>query len=255
MTDTHSHLYFPDFEENIDEIMTQCRKKGPGHIVLPNVDEESIEQMKRLHARFPDMTSMAIGLHPTEVKEDWERVVDVIKEELKSGEYIAMGEMGMDLYWDKSTEALQKEAFRAQLKLADESGLPVIIHCRDAFDETLEVIKSVNPKVPLIFHSFTADVDKVRQIREVCDPWFGINGVVTYKNAPALREALPEIGLDKIVLETDCPYLTPVPHRGKPNNSYYVRHVCDKVAECLEMTPEEVEAATDKNARLVFNLN
>ena len=254
MIDTHTHIYFPDFEEGIDGIMELCSTTGVTHLILPNVDETTLPQMKELHERYPDLTSMAIGIHPTEVKEDWKEKMEIVERELSTGNYVAVGEVGMDLYWDKSFVIQQKDAFEKQLQYAEKLNLPVIIHCRDAFDETLEVIEKVNPSVPLIFHSFTGDIETVRNIRKVCDPWFGINGVVTYKNAPKLREALQEIGIEKIVLETDSPYLSPVPHRGKPNNSSYIIHVRDQIAESLGMTREEVESITDVNARKIFKI-
>lgn len=254
MIDTHTHLYFPEYGEEIYDVMKRCKDNGVSHFILPNVDEESIFQVKDFHKRLPEVTSMAIGLHPTEVKEDWENVVNKMEEEALGGEYIAVGEIGMDLYWDTSTIEAQKQAFERQLLLAEKLRLPVIIHCRSAFDETMEVIEKVKPSVPLVFHSFTGNRENVERIRKGCDPFFGINGVVTYKNAQELREALPLIGLDRIVLETDAPFLTPVPHRGKRNDSSYLGFIRDKVAECLAKTPEEVDKATDENAKIIFGL-
>lgn len=254
MIDTHTHLYFPEYGDEIPEIVKRATKTGITHFILPNVDEESLPQMKDFHHRYPEITSMAIGLHPTEVKDDWERVVDLVEKELKNGSYVAVGEVGMDLYWDKTFLDSQKQAFERQLQLAQEHKVPVIIHCRDAFEETMEIIEKVKPSVPLIFHSFTGNQETVKRIREGCDPYFGINGVVTYKNASSLRDALPLIGIEKILLETDSPYLTPVPHRGKRNESTYIVHVRDKVAETLMLSPEEVEKITDKNARLIFGI-
>lgn len=254
MIDTHTHLYFPEYGDEIEIVMNSCRENGINHFILPNVDEESISQMKGFHYRYPYTTSMAIGLHPTEVKEDANRVIDVIEEELNSGSYVGVGEIGMDLYWDQSYISKQKESFARQLKLAEKYSLPVIIHSRNAFEETMEVVEKIRPDVPLIFHSFTGSTENVKRIRKGCDPFFGINGVVTYKNAPELREALKPIGLSKIVLETDAPFLTPVPHRGKRNDSSYLSFIRDKIAESLGCTPQEVETVTDSNARQIFNI-
>lgn len=254
MIDSHTHLYFPEFGEGITEVMNRCADSGVFHFILPNVDEESIPLMKDFHARYPEVTSMAMGLHPTEVKENWERVTDLVEKELDKDIYVAVGEVGIDLYWDKSLITLQKRAFEKQLQLADKYRLPVIIHSRSAFEETMEVIEKVNPDVPLIFHSFTGGKEDLARIRKGCDPYFGINGVVTYKNAASLREALPEIGLQRIVMETDSPYLTPVPHRGKQNNSSYLCYIRDKVAETLSVSPEEVERITDLNTSNLFKL-
>ena len=254
MIDTHTHLYFPEFGESIDQIMNQALNSGVKHFILPNVDVESIEQVKNLHKSYPQITSMAMGLHPTEVKEDWQEVIKIINSELKTNNYIAVGEVGMDLYWDSTFKQEQIEAFELQLKMAEELNLPVIIHSRSATDETVECIDEIKPTVPLIFHSFTGGVDDVKKIREVCDPYFGINGVVTYKNAQDLREAVREISLEKIVLETDAPFLTPVPHRGKRNDSSYLCHIRDKISEILSVSSEKVDLITDKNARAIFGL-
>ena len=254
MIDTHTHLYFPEFGESIDQIMNQALNSGVKHFILPNVDVESIEQVKNLHKSYPQITSMAMGLHPTEVKEDWQEVIKIINNELKTNNYIAVGEVGMDLYWDSTFKQEQIEAFELQLKMAEELNLPVIIHSRSATDETVECIDEIKPTVPLIFHSFTGGVDDVKKIREVCDPYFGINGVVTYKNAQDLREAVREISLEKIVLETDAPFLTPVPHRGKRNDSSYLCHIRDKISEILSVSSEKVDLITDKNACAIFGL-
>lgn len=254
MTDTHTHIYFPDYGQEISEVVKRSLDCGVKHFILPNVDVESIGWMKMFHEKFPEISSLAIGLHPTEVKEDWKTLVDLMKKELISGNYIAVGEIGMDLYWDKTFIEQQKEAFATQLRMAQEHEKPVIIHSRDALDEILEIIEMEKPNVPLIFHSFTGNKEDVDKIRNVCDPYFGINGVVTYKNAPSLREAIPLIGIKRILLETDAPYLTPVPHRGKRNESSYLTYICTKVAETLGLTPEEVEDATDNNAKTIFGL-
>ena len=254
MIDTHTHLYFPEYGEEIHDIMEKCANSGISHFILPNVNRESIGQIKDFHSLYPSTTSMAMGLHPTEVAENWEEEVDFMERELESGQWIAIGEIGMDLYWDQTHLDQQLEAFERQLRIAETLQLPVIIHSRQALDETLSVIEKVKPTVPLIFHSFTGRKEDVEKIRQTCDPYFGINGVVTYKNAPELREALPIISLDKIVLETDAPYLSPVPHRGKRNDSSLIVHVRDKVAETLGISPEEVEQSTDNNARRIFGL-
>lgn len=254
MIDTHTHLYFPEYGEEIHEVMKRCKDNGVSHFILPNVDEESIPQVKNFHQQYPETTSMAMGLHPTEVKEGWESVVDLMEKELETSQYKAVGEIGIDLYWDTSTLEIQKQAFERQLMIAEKLRLPVIIHSRSAFEETMEVIEKVKPTVPLIFHSFTGNKENVARIRQSCDPFFGINGVVTYKNAPELREAIPEIGLEKLLLETDAPFLSPVPHRGKRNDSSYIVHVRDKIAEVLGKDPVEVEEITDRNARQIFGI-
>ena len=254
MIDTHSHIYFPEFEEEISNLLKRCKDAGVSDFILPNVDAQSLPQVKKLHSLYPEVMHMAIGLHPTEIKDDWENFLHIVEKELSTGNYVAVGEIGVDLYWDKTKIEEQKKAFAQQLQLAQKYNLPVIIHSRDAFEETMEVIEKTKPTVPLIFHSFTGDIADVERIRKGCDPYFGINGVVTYKNAPKLREALALIGIDKIILETDSPYLTPIPHRGKRNESSYLPFIRDKIAETLEIPPQEVERITDQTARKVFRL-
>ncbi|MCH5224125.1 MAG: TatD family hydrolase [Muribaculaceae bacterium] len=254
MVDTHTHIYFNEFKAERKEIVDRAKAVGVRHFVLPNVDEESLPLMKDFYEKFPDISSMAIGLHPTEVKDDWQKFFKLLDHELSNGNYVGIGEVGVDLYWDKTMKESQLEAFEWHLRLAEETKLPVIIHSREAFKETVEVIEKVLPSVPLIFHSFTGSPDDVALIRNVCNPFFGINGVVTYKNAQSLRDALPIIGIENIVLETDSPYLSPVPHRGKRNESSYVAHVRDKVAEVLSISKEDVDKTTDRNAGKIFRI-
>lgn len=255
MIDTHTHIYLKeDYDNDCASILRQGLEAGVSHFVLPNVDVASLQMVKDLHTQFPDETSMAIGLHPTEVKEDWAKALDMFEKELATGNYKAVGETGIDLYWDNTLLELQAKPFELQLKMAESASIPVIIHSRNAFKETVELIAKVSPTVPLIFHSFTGTSDDVKLIREVCNPYFGINGVVTFKNAKSLREALPEIGLDRIVLETDAPWLTPTPHRGKRNDSSYLGFIRDGIAQTLNITPQEVEEKTDATAKAIFKI-
>lgn len=255
MIDTHTHPYLPEFDDGGAEAVRRAIDAGVTHMIFPNVDALTIEPMMTLHRRFADHTSVAMGLHPTEVGEDWRETVSMMESLLENGGFCAIGEIGMDLYWDASGEQRQRDAFGCQLEIARRLSLPVIIHSREALNQILDVIREVNPSVPLLFHSFTGSAEDVRRIREVADPFFGINGVVTFKSASSLREALPVIGLDRIVLETDAPYLAPVPHRGKRNEPAYITSTCGCVAATLGKTYEEVERITDSNAREFFHLS
>lgn len=219
MTDTHTHLYMDDYAHDREAVVARCLEAGVTRLVLPCVTRESVAEMKAMHARWPENTVLALGLHPTELGPDWREELDWM-ESLLPGEYVAIGEVGLDLHWDRSQEAEQREAFSRQLGWADKYGLPVLIHCRDAREELLDEISRFKASLPegrklpqMVFHSFTGSSDEVKRIREVCDPWFGINGVVTFKNAPELREALKEIGIERILLETDSPWLSPSPDR------------------------------------------
>lgn len=254
MIDTHTHLYSSSFGEHYGDAVLHASVMGVSRMILPGIDKASISSIRECHEKFPDLTAMAMGLHPTDIPENWQEVLEEMEKELLTGDYVAVGEVGMDLYWTKDNKQLQETVFAHQLEFADKNGLPVIIHSREAFDETLKVIKEMKPSVPLIFHSFTGMPEDVGKIRETCDPYFGINGVVTYKNAAGLREALPLIGTERLLLETDSPYLTPVPYRGKRNESSYLYLIRDKIAEVLDLSSEEIEAITDDNARMIFCL-
>lgn len=256
MIDTHTHIYFAeDYSEDMDAVAARASEAGVSKLVFPNVDAASVGQMVTLHDRLPETTFLAAGLHPTEVRADWRSAVKECMKLLDERKCVAIGEVGMDLHWDKTFAEEQKQALACQLRVAKERGLPVIIHCREALEDTLEVLRSFGDGLPpVLFHSFTGTREDVIRIREVADAMFGINGVVTYKNAASLREALPEIGLDRIVLETDSPYLAPVPKRGRRNESAYIIYVRDAVADVLGVAPEVVEAVTDANASRFFNI-
>lgn len=260
MTDTHTHLYDEPFKGEEDEAVKRAIAAGVHTMVLANVDAASMEPIHRLHEAFPENTKMAIGVHPTELGLNPDAMLDMMEEELRAhrDDYAAVGEVGLDLHWpDSPALAEQQRTFERQLGWGVKFGLPVIIHSRDARDETLESIgrvRQASGKLPvMIFHSFTGTPEDVAEIRKVCDPYFGVNGVVTFKNAPKLREALPLIGTERLVLETDAPYLAPVPHRGERNESAYIPMILDACAKVLDIPPDRLEEVTDRNAALIFN--
>ncbi len=255
MIDTHTHLYMDDFSEDAEAAVKRALDAGVNMMIFPAVSEESNEAMIRLSKQFPENTRYCLGLHPTELKQEWDKQLDALEPLLDDPEIVAIGETGIDLYWDQSNEENQKRAFRRQIEWAISRKLPLIIHCRNGVDATLEVLKSFEGELPvMIFHSFTSNIEDVRKIREVCDPYFGINGVATFKNAKELREAIPEIGIDRIVLETDAPYLSPTPFRGTRNESKNIPLICHCVASVLGLSPEETEKITDENAKQIFKL-
>ena len=254
MTDTHTHPYLEDFSDGGANAVRRALAAGVTRMILPNVDAGTVKPLNALHERFPDSTFMAMGLHPTEVAENWRIVMENLEAELHTSAYVAVGEVGIDLYWDKSHRDEQLDAFSHQLTLAHSMSLPVIIHCREGLDEVLDCIRATKPDVPLVFHSFTGSPDDVRTIRSICDPMFGINGVVTFKNAKDLQAAVPMIGTDRILLETDAPYLAPVPHRGKRNEPAFIFETCRKVAQLLDISPQELEHVSDLNANATFSL-
>jgi TatD DNase family protein len=251
--DTHTHMYLAEFDSDRTAAMERALEAGVQQMMLPNVDLSTIEPMKSLHAAYPESTFMAMGLHPTEVNAEWQTALDTIEREFRSGaDYRAVGEVGIDLYWDETFAAEQATVFEAQLTWADEVGLPVIIHCREALSEVLKVIDARSGRLPqLIFHSFGGSVDDIAAIRRRTDAYFGINGIVTFKNS-RLREVVPSIGIDRLLLETDAPYLAPVPHRGHRNESAYIVDTAAAVATALGTSLEHVAATTTANAATLF---
>lgn len=264
MIDTHTHLYMDTFSKDDPEgcakAVDRAVDAGVELMVLPAVDRESAIEVASLHAVRPIQTRTAMGLHPTEVGEDWREELDDIVAILSPTSPVAIGEVGIDLYRDASNLALQKEAFTAQILLGGKLGLPVIIHCRDGVEACCECIQAAkeqdggNDLPRLVFHSFTGSPADVRRIRQVCDPYFGINGVVTFKNSGQLPDAVKEIGPDRLLLETDSPYLAPVPRRGRRNESSYLTFINNKVADILGLPPGEVERLTTRNAKEFFRI-
>jgi len=253
--DTHTHMYLDEFDTDRRDAMERAIAAGVTRMMLPNVDLSTIRPMKELHALYPDATLMAMGLHPTEIDAQWRDRMAQIENELHSGTgYHAIGEVGMDLYWDKTYRNEQMQTFDAQLDWADAASLPVIIHCREALPEVLEVLDSRKGRMPqLIFHSFGGTADDVEAIRRRTDAWFGINGIVTFRNS-RLREVIPVIGIDRLLVETDSPYLAPVPYRGHRNESSYIVKTTETIAAALDSSPEETAATTTANACLVFGI-
>lgn len=255
MIDTHSHPYLSEFDNDCAEVMARAVQAGVKHIVLPNVDVHTIGQMRELHAEFPKLTSMAMGLHPTEVGASWQEDLAAIDDEWERNktDYIAVGEVGIDLYWDKTFADEQMQVFDIQARRAVDIDLPLIIHCRDGLDETLEVLSGLEIKPRAVFHSFGGSPDQVEKIRRIGDFYFGLNGVVTFKNA-RLDNTVKEITLDRILLETDAPYLAPVPRRGQRNEPEYIVYTCQQIASILNLDNNFVEHETSVNATKLFNI-
>lgn len=254
MTDTHTHLYLPEFDADREETIHRAFEAGIQAMIMPNVNTDTAYPLRSIRERYPDKVFTAWGLHPTSVDELWHDKTNRLLSALDEPGCVAVGEIGIDLYWDSTYRDQQKDCFRVQLLEASRRDLPVIIHCRNALQETLEVIDSLHTPLPgMVFHSFTGCPEDVARILDIAPhAFFGINGVVTFKNAHDLHHAVPVIGIQKIVLETDSPYLAPSPHRGKRNESAYIVNIRDKVADLIGITPEETERITDLNARKLF---
>lgn len=252
--DTHTHLYSDAFEEDRTEMIKRAIKEGVDKFYIPAIDSETTRAMYDLEKAFPNHMYLMMGLHPTSVKENYEKELKHVEEELAKRKFYAIGEIGVDLYWDQSTLGIQQDAFKRQIQLAKKYRLPIVIHCRNAFDEVFEILEEENGEDLFgIFHCFTGTLEQAKQALSY-NMKLGIGGVVTFKNGK-IDQFLNEIDLKHIVLETDSPYLAPTPFRGKRNESAYVVKVAEKLAEVYETSVEEIAAITTKNALEVFQIN
>lgn len=261
LIDTHSHLFVEEFEADRPEVMQRAREAGITHIVMPNIDMASVEPMLQACAEYPDLCYPTIGLHPTEVKEGYRQVLAQMKAMLDAsvhGEashapFIAIGEVGLDLYWDKTFKMEQLSALEEQIGWALEYDLPIIIHSREAFPELYALFSDYKDSALRgVFHSFTGTADEAHALLEFPGFMLGINGVATFKKS-TLPEALSEVPLSRLVVETDSPYLAPTPYRGKRNESAYVVRVVEKLAEVYQCSAEQVaEQVYETSERLFF---
>ena len=252
MIDTHSHIYSEEFDADRSEVIRRAQEAGVTKIIMPNVDSESFPRMLETERMLPDVCHAAIGLHPTSVKENYQDEMALVKSELERRKYIAVGEIGIDLYWDKTFYNEQVTALQTQVQWALDYNLPVIIHVRDSHNETIEALQIFKNKgLKGVFHCFTGGKKEANEIFELGDFLLGIGGVVTFKNS-GLAENLKDIPLDKLVLETDAPYLSPTPFRGKRNEPSYTALVRDKLAEVYRVSVEEIDKITTRNAEKLF---
>lgn len=259
LIDTHTHLFSEQFSENattIQAVLQRATEAGVSHCFLPNVDSSTLDAMNRLADEFPQICLPMIGLHPCSVKENWKEELALIENELKTGvrRYWGIGETGIDLYWDTTFFAQQQIALHQQAEWAKTYHLPLILHTRSAFNETFSLIKEhADSHLSGIFHCFVDDVAAAEQILSLGNFYLGIGGVLTFKNS-GLAETLIHLPLEAMVLETDSPYLAPVPYRGKRNESAYIRLVAEKLAQIKGVSVEEVAHITTQNARKLFGL-
>ena len=251
--DTHTHLYLKQFNEDIDLVIQRSKEIGVKKFIFPAIDSSHFDSMHSLKGKYPDCIFLMSGLHPTDVKKNFKNELDFVVNSLKKYDYVAIGEIGIDLYWDKTHLKQQQEAFTFQIRLAIKHDLPIVIHCREAFDEIFEILDKENcEQLRGVFHCFTGTLE---QAKRAIDLGFvlGIGGVVTFKNG-GIDKFLNQIDLKNIVLETDAPYLAPVPFRGKRNESSYIIYVIDKLSEIYGLSKEEIADITTKNAEKVFAL-
>ncbi len=253
--DTHTHLFVDAFDEDRTEIVQKAIGAGVQKMLLPNIDIETIDAMNALAAEFPNNCYAMMGLHPGSIKEDWQDRLEIIRAHLFSGKYVAVGEIGMDLYWDKTFAREQAEAFRMQVEWAKELKLPIVIHAREAFEPIFEILDEINDEnLAGVFHCFTGTLEQANHAINYGGFKLGIGGVLTYKKAE-LDKVLKHIDLKHLILETDSPYLTPVPFRGKRNESSYLLHIAEKLADVYGMSLSKIEEVTTKNAHELFQFN
>ncbi|MEQ8324075.1 MAG: TatD family hydrolase [Vicingaceae bacterium] len=252
LIDTHAHLYLSEFKGDIDDVVKRAKDNELREVYLPNIDAETLDDMLGLVKAYPDFFKPMLGLHPTSVKENYREVIDNLFSGADLSDFIAIGEIGIDLYWDKTYLSEQIEAFKAQIILAKQNDLPIVIHARNSFSEIFEVIDKLNdPQLRGVFHCFTGSLEQARHIMNYKGFMMGIGGVVTFKNS-GLDKVLADVPLEFMVLETDAPYLAPVPQRGKRNESAYIRLVAERLASIKGKDIEEIARVTSQNARKLF---
>lgn len=253
LVDTHTHVYDHQFSLDRNESMQRALDAGVGMMLLPNVDASTIAPMLELQEQYPDHTRVMMGLQPEEVKEDYKEVLSMMEKELEHGIYVGVGEVGLDFYWDSTYEKQQLDAFETQLDWSKQLGLPLSIHCRNAFEKMVKILeKKQDGGLRGIMHCFTGTEEEAKVYLEL-GFHLGLGGVTTYKNC-GVKDYLPNLPLDRIVLETDAPYLAPVPCRGKRNEPAFLVHTAQRIADVLQMPLDDFAEVTTTNAKVLFGL-
>lgn len=253
LIDSHSHLYLPEFEDDREEVISRALDKNIAKILLPNISKDTVEAVLNMADKYPGICYPMIGIHPTSIKEDYRQQLKVVSENLKKNKFIAIGETGIDLYWDKTFIKEQETAFREQVKTAKKEGLPIVIHSRESLEEIINILDDEGTGgLEGVFHSFTGNIE---QAREVIKRGFmiGTGGIITFKNS-GLDSIIESVDLEHLILETDSPYLAPVPMRGKRNESSYLLHIAEKLAEIKNLPLEEIARITTANSINLFKL-
>ena len=253
--DTHTHLFASEFDNDIDIVIKNAFDNGISKMLLPNIDSTTTTKMLQLCERYPNNCYPMVGLHPCSVKKDnLEKEISHVEQMLSQNKFIAIGEIGLDLYWDKSTLDLQKIVFESQIELAKKYKLPIAIHVRDSFDEAIEIVERLNDyNLSGVFHCFTGNLEEAQRIINLNNFYLGIGGVVTFKNG-GINKIINQVILDRIILETDSPYLSPTPFRGTRNESKYILNIAHKMAELYNKDVEDIAKKTTKNAIDLFHL-
>ena len=252
--DTHAHLYLKEFDADRDQMVLRALDSKVEKIILPNIDLESLPAVIDLADRFPNICYAAIGLHPCDAKANYMEVLTEMEKEISSSNFIAIGETGTDAFWDTTYWKEQLNSFSIQLEWSKQTGKPIIIHSRETIDQNIDLVKQhQDGRLTGIFHCFTGTVEQAKEIIAL-GFYLGIGGVLTYKKS-GLKEVIQELGIEHLVLETDAPFLTPVPHRGKRNESSYIPLIAKSLSEAINISMEEIARITSENARKVFQLN
>ena len=253
--DTHTHLFASEFDNDIDIVIKNALDNGISKMLLPNIDSTTTTKMLQLCEKYPNNCYPMVGLHPCSIKKDnLEKEISHVEQMLSQNKFIAVGEIGLDLYWDKSTLDLQKIAFESQIELAKKYQLPIAIHVRDSFDEAIEIVERLNDyNLSGVFHCFTGNLEEAQRIINLNNFYLGIGGVVTFKNG-GINKIINQVSLDRIILETDSPYLSPTPFRGTRNESKYLLNIAHKMAELYNIDIEDIAKKTTKNAINLFHL-
>lgn len=256
LIDTHSHIYLPEFDEDRDAVVSRAIDAGVRTVLLPNIDASTMPALLDMVAAYPALCRPMAGLHPTSVAEGYAAELDAVRRDLDNvGGFVAVGEIGLDLYWDTTYRRQQMEAFDAQLDMAAEHDLPVVIHCRNAFDDMMDILENHLRVHDIrgVAHSFTGTVCQAERLMSDTNLYVGVNGIVTFKKSD-LPQVLRHIPIDRVVPETDAPYLAPVPHRGRRNESAFVVDVVRKIAEVYGLDFDKTAAVMEANARKLFEL-
>ena len=257
LCDSHTHIYAGQFDEDREEVMQRASEAGVRHLLMPNIDASSINAMHKVADRWPDRCYPMMGLHPCSVQEDYRDQLSVVERHLFEPvrKYIAVGEIGIDLYWDKSTLEIQQEAFRQQIQWAKALKLPIVIHVRESFDEVFEIVdEEHDDRLSGVFHCFTGTLEQAQHIEEYGSFMMGIGGVLTFKNGK-IDKFIDQLNPEKLILETDAPYLAPKPYRGKRNEPAYTKLVAERLAELQGIPLEAVATQTTRNCESMFKLD
>lgn len=253
LIDTHAHIYLKQFDDDLSDMFDRCERSGVSKVLMPNIDSSTVDRLLKVESEFPQYSIAMMGLHPCSVKENYREELSTVNHWFEQRSFIAVGEIGTDLYWDRTFKKEQIEALEAQIELAISQDRPIVLHCRNSLDLTIDIVEQYKDKgLKGVFHCFTGDKTQAGRIMDM-NFYLGIGGIVTFKNG-GLDKIVPYLPLDKCLLETDSPYLAPVPYRGKRNESSYIPHIAQKIARLKQKEIKEIADVTTQNAIDLFGI-